>query len=314
MLKSRQDILSWGKFLIGWPLSIISVGFILKLVFDNKNKINLNFSDITFFYLITGIVFFVIYFLLRSFLWQKLLREKGGKISFTENTYRFAFSEIKRYTPGNIWSFLSRASMFQEAGIEKNIVGVSLLADIQLVIIGCGIFSLFSVPWILNSENELKLKLISLLPFSLIAVVIYFVVIGLIYSKKYDKSEKLLNSFVMPGFSLNSKIKVTLISVVTYAFFGMANFFVLLSIYSIGFNYLLILSSFFVFALLVGYLSFITPMGLGIRELIVTLGLSQIVNQTDAGAISIFTRLSLVVTELSLLLFIFLWKKYLSKQ
>ncbi len=247
---------------------------------------------------------------MRSFLWQQTLKEKGYKINFRDNTYSFAFSELKRYVPGNIWSFLSRGSQFHELGVDKKTVGISLLADIQLVIIGCGIISLFSIPWLLDSPIELKTKLSSLLPVSIAVAVIFFIITSLIYTKKYKDKNALWANFLLPGFQPKSKIKLPIISVFTYFIFGTGNYFAFLSIFNNNFQDFLILSSFFVFSLLVGYLSFITPMGLGVREGVVTLGFSKITSLTNAGVIAIFTRIVLIVSELLFLLFVFLWKRF----
>lgn len=309
MLKNKSALILWGKFLIGWPLSFVSLAFIVKLIIDKGSELNINVGNINFFYLFLGIGTFFIYFLMRSFLWQLELREKGYKINFRENTYRFSFSELKRYTPGNIWSFLSRASQFRQLGVDKKTVGISILADIQLVIIGCGIVSLLSIPWLLDSPSELRIKLLSLLPISLIAIVIFFIVTGFIYSKSIVlHSARPISNFLLPGFEFNSKIKLSALSVFTYAIFGFANYFTFISIYQTNENPLII-SSFFVFSLLIGYLSFITPMGLGVRELVVTLGLSQIMSTQDAGAVSIFSRIILIASELIFLFLIFIWEK-----
>lgn len=318
MQGSKSQILSWLKFLIGWPLSFISLAFIVKLIIDKSTEINISLSDVNLFYLFLGIGVFFIYFLMRSFLWQLELLEKGYKINFRENTYRFSFSELKRYTPGNIWSFLSRASQFSELRVDKKTIGISILADIQLVIIGCAVISLFSIPWLLNSPIELRAKLMSLLPISAVAISFFFIVTGLIYSKKYrDKNAEstvlhsagVLANFLLPGFTFNSKFKLSAISILTYFIYGAGSYFVFISIFPLGLSNFLTLGSFFVFSLLIGYLSFITPMGLGVRELAVTLGLSQIMSTQDAGAISIFSRIILIISELIFLFLIFVWKK-----
>lgn len=318
MKLNKSQIISWLKFLVGWPLSLVSIIFIIKLIIDKSSELNLDFSKINIFYLLFGIFLFFVYYLLRSFLWQQTLREKGHKIPFRENTYRFAFSEIKRYVPGNIWSFLSRGVLFAEIGVDKKTLGISLLADIQQVIIGCGVVSLLAIPWLLNSPDELKIRLVSLLPLSIIAIAIFFIATGLIYTKKYRNkntdtpalhSTGVLANFFLPGFEFKSKVKLSILSVITYATFGAGNFFALLSIYNAGFADFLPLTSFFVFSLLIGYLSFITPMGLGVRETVITLGLSKITSLTNAGAIAIFTRIMLIISELLFLTLVFLWKK-----
>ncbi|MBI2621643.1 MAG: flippase-like domain-containing protein [Candidatus Levybacteria bacterium] len=304
---NKNQLISWGKFLIGWPISFVSILFILKLIADKSTELNINLGNISLLYLILGIFAFFIYFLMRSFLWQLELAELGYKINFRENTYRFSFSELKRYTPGNIWSFLGRAEQFSALGIDKKTLGVSIIADIQLVIIGCGIVSIFSIPWFLN-PGTLQTKLISLLPLVLIATFIFFIVTGIIYNKKYSATKRVSN-YLLPGFSGKSKIKLILFSVLTYFIFGTGNYFIFISIFSLGLNLFLILGSFFVFSLLIGYLSFITPMGLGVRELVVTLGLSQILSVQDAGAVSIFSRIILVISELIFLFSVLIWEK-----
>ena len=310
---NKSNILSWVKFFVGWPLSILSILFIVKYVYDQNSSLNLSFSDINPIFLVLGIFLFFAYFLLRSYLWQTLLKEKNYKIPFGENTYRFAFSELKRFTPGNIWSFLSRASLFNELGVDKKTIGVSTIADIQLVIIGCGIISVFAIPLILNPSDQLRINLQTLLPISVFLIVLYFLIIGAIYKKRFDKNASFFSSIWLPSFKINSKLKVGLISVFTYFMFGIWNYFILISIYPLVEANLLVISSFFVFSLLVGYLSFITPMGLGVRELIIASGLSAIMSTADAGAVSIFTRIVLVLSELFFLVLIFLWVKSLSK-
>ncbi len=317
MRVDKTQLLSWAKFLIGWPLSAVSIIFIIKLIIDKSNELNISFEKINLTYLFLSVALFFIYYLLRSFLWQTELREKGFKIPFKKNTYAFTFSELKRYAPGNIWSFLSRGYQFSKLGVDKKTIGISILADIQLVIIGCGIISLFSVPWLIDSSSELQTKLATLLPASLLAIIIFFVVTSFIYTKKYLKTNSksiLLHSsgfwtnFLLPGFTFNSKIKLSVLAIITYFIFGIGNYFAFISIYQTIGNPLII-SSFFVFSLLVGFLSFITPMGLGVREAITTLGLSKIMSLADAGAVSIFTRIILVISELSFLVLVFLWQK-----
>lgn len=302
------------RLFIGWPLSIISIIFIVKLVIDQSSGVVFDAGKLNLNYLSLGILLFFLYYLLRSFLWQRTLLAQGFRIPFKETTYRFSFSELKRYTPGNIWSFLSRASQFNEVGVDKKTIGISILADIQLVIIGCGIVSLFAIPWILESPFELKLKLQALIPLSIVLSIIFFTATSYAYKKKYEKGASLIGNIILPGFNLKNKIKLTTISTATYAAFGIASFFVFLGFFNIGFENTLSLSSFFTFSLLVGFLSFLTPTGLGVREAIVTLGLTSLLSSADAGIASISTRIILILSELIFLFIIFLWIKISGKK
>lgn len=302
MDKSR--ILSWAKFFVGWPLSIISLGFLARLILNQTSRLNVDFQYLNPAVLISGILMFFLYFLLRSFLWGETI--KPSKINFLENTYRFSLSEIKRYTPGSIWSFLSRGALFKEVGVDNKTVGKAIITDIQLVIIGCGAVSLFALNWIFQAPEELRAKLIGLLPLSIILIIIYFVATGSFYTKKYGGM--LIQNLILPGYKSNEKIKFMVLAVITYAVFGIANYLVFLSLFNFDPRFAIALPAFFTFALLVGYLSFITPTGLGIRELVVTLGLSQIMFTNDASAVSIYTRIVLVVSEIGFLVLVFIWR------
>jgi uncharacterized membrane protein YbhN (UPF0104 family) len=237
---------------------------------------------------------------------------KGNRIKFLENTYRFSLSELKRYTPGNIWSFLSRGAQFKDLGVENRTVGIALVADIQLVIIGSGVVSLGALPFILGSGADLRSKLLSLIPISIFLIAIYFIGTSLVY-KKYRKGEKFLATLLLPGYDLAEKIKLILISIVTYGVFGIANYVAFLSIFNFDPTYTVALPALFTLSLLVGYLSFITPTGLGVRELVVTLGLSQILSTNDAAAMSIFTRIVLVASEIIFISIIVLCHRYIKK-
>ncbi len=296
----KQKLLSWAKLFVGWPLSIISLIFLGKLIFDQSSHLNIDFSYLNFPVLLISIFLFFSYFLMRSFLWRTTLKMKGHSIPFLDNTYRFSLSEIKRYTPGNVWSFISRGSLFKEAGVDNKTIGIALVSDIHLVIIGCAIVALGALPFIFNSSSDLRGKLLSLIPISLILIAVYFVGTSLIY-KKYRKNEKFASTLFLPGFSLREKLKLIGIATVTYAIFGIANYMAFVSLFNFDPKYALALPSFFTLSLLIGYLSFFTPTGLGVRELVVTLGLSQVMNASDAAAMSVFTRVVLIFSEVTFL-------------
>lgn len=295
------------KFFIGWPLSLLALFFLVKLAIPKLSVVQEKIQSANFLVLIFAFILFIVYFLLRSFLWKTILDYKGHKISFKKTTYLWGFSEFKRYIPGNIWSFLSRVSLFTDTGADKKTVGLALLDEIQLIVISSTIISIFALPLILDA-NGAQMK--EILLGSLIGIIIYSVVVGYVY-KKRAKNGSFLTNLYLPNYSLNQKINLTLISVVTFFVFGFATFICCISIVSFSLGMGLVLSSFFVFALLVGYLSFITPVGLGVREGVVTIGLTPIVSVSTAGFLSIFSRIILIISEVIFLFLILLWEKSL---
>jgi hypothetical protein len=248
--------------------------------------------------LILSVILFVSYYFLRCYLWQKILEFKGHQIPFMQTAYLWEISEFKRYIPGNVWSFLSRVSLFEDVGADKKLVGLALLDEIQLIIISSTLISLFCLPLILNTGQSTQLlkEMQIIILGSAAAIILYSAVVALLFQKRGLGNFR-ANLF-LPGYSLNQKATLTIISTVAFFIFGAATLSACLSVFSFEPRLYLELSAFFTFALLAGYLSFITPMGLGIREGIITLGLSNLISVATAGFLSIFSRIVLIISEL----------------
>jgi uncharacterized membrane protein YbhN (UPF0104 family) len=75
---------------------------------------------------------------------------------------------------------------------------------------------------------------------------------------------------------------------------GLGTYFSLVSIFYIDLKYILALISLFTFSFFIGYISLITPMGLGVREGIATFGLLPFLASQSAALVSIFSRIIFV--------------------
>lgn len=229
-----------------------------------------------------------------------------------QTAYLWEISEFKRYVPGNVWSFLSRVSLFEDVGVDKKLVGLALLDEIQLIIISCALISLFCLPLVLrNGESTQLLRQMQIIILgSAAAIVIYSVVVAFLFQKRGLGNFR--TNLFLPGYSLKQKATLTTISTVAFFIFGAATLVACLSVFNFEPRLYFELSAFFTFALLAGYLSFITPMGLGVREGIITLGLSRLTSVATSGFLSIFSRIILIISELTFI-FIVLAFRVISK-
>jgi hypothetical protein len=293
------------KFLIGWPLGIVAIIFLIKLFLPQFASIQTKITNANLFLIALSLLLFVVYYFLRCYLWQQILEFKGHKLTLMKTAYLWEFSEFKRYVPGNIWSFLSRVSLFENEGVEKKLVGLALLDEIQLIIVSCTLIAIFSLPLMLGGGESTQLlkEMQVILLGSAAAVIIYSVVVAILFKKRGLGNFK-ANIF-LPGYSLKQKFVLTLISTVAFFLFGLATLVACLAVFNFEPKLYFELSAFFTFALLAGYLSFITPMGLGVREGIITLGLSRLTSVANAGFLSIFSRIILIISELTFILIVF---------
>lgn len=296
------------KFLIGWPLAILAILFLIKITFPNLSIVIKKIDSINYFFLFCSIMLFLCYFFMRGYLWKKILEYKGHKLPFIKTTYLWELSEFKRYVPGNVWSFLSRVSLFSDAGVDKKIAGLALLDEIQLIIISCALISVLSLPLMLGYGVNFQLlnQMQVIIAASAVGIIAYSLIVAFMF--KLRGNNNFLNNLFLPGYSLKEKIILTLISIITFFIFGFATLIASMAIYQFDVKLYTQLSAFFTFALLAGYLSFITPMGIGVREGIVTIGLTKFVPLSTAGFISIFSRIVLIISELIFLLILLILK------
>src|SRR5256885_1695385 len=148
-MKSR--LYSVVKFLIGLPLTLLAFFFILKIIITQLPSLESNIHSIHLFLLGYGIICFIIFYFIRSYLWFRILKNYKYTISFQESSYLWALSELKRYIPGNVWSFLGRTVLFQRKGIQKKDIAKGLIFEAELFVIGSAIVSLFALPFYFSS-------------------------------------------------------------------------------------------------------------------------------------------------------------------
>jgi len=80
-----------------------------------------------------------------------------------------------------------------------------------------------------------------------------------------------------------------------WLFFGLGSFIVIQTVHPLTNN--LLMFSIPVAAWIIGYLSLITPMGLGVREVVFITLLMPYMNIADATVITVFSRINMVIVE-----------------
>ncbi len=284
----KQKILQLIKFFIGWPLSVIALFFLFKLISPKISIVSQSISNINPFLLAVGITSLLIYFFLRALFFQRLLLSKGHSLSLKETSYIWGLSEFKRFVPGNIWAFVGRLHKFGEKGISKKTVISSTIIEAQFTVSSTLIISLLSL-------NFIAYGLLSGFPFKVLLIFAALI---------------LTCGSVVVSLWKNQKINILLLVIMTlsFFFFGLGTY---LTISSISYLYLpdiLTLIGFFTFSFVAGYISFVTPMGIGVREAVMTAGLSRFLYSVPlAAVVSLFARIILIIAELIFLALVIIW-------
>ena len=313
----KTRLYSFLKFAVGWPLSVIAFLFIGKIIYDQAPTILPRIQTLNptlFFY---GVICLLLYYFLRTFIWQRILKGFGYEISLRETSYLWGMSELKRYIPGKVWAFLGRAVVFSKKNVEKKDIVKGMLIEVELFVIGCVIVSLLALPFLLRGFT-------SLVGWGAIFIVTIGVLIY-VFNQALFAGKKSLTAQVDPGGSVlhilrkngikillpqfHPQENILLITISTFAlfFFGLGNYFIISAIFFLDPRLVSQLIGVFVFAFLTGFLSIVTPAGFGVREGILIYSLSTILT-TGAGAFAaLFSRVMSIVTELLFIGVSFVW-------
>lgn len=307
----KSHIYNISKFLIGWPLSIGSLYFIWKLIEPHAGELLININNINYTFLSIGIICFIIFYFLRSYIWYRLVKDHAGNLTFKRSSYLWGISEIKRYIPGKFWFILGRTLSFADHGIKKRNTGQLMIIELEIFAISAFIISLLTLPFInkyflTNFPYSVILNLFII--FSIIAGTLLYIFNQYIVNKFPPKIQKILNAF-LPTLKPQKTTLLLFISMISLTLYGIANYFVILSINFFDPQLIIQFTGVFTLSFLLGFLSFLTPAGLGIREGVTALGLAKIMPYGIAAFGSLFGRMILIFSEVLFILVTLLWTK-----
>jgi uncharacterized membrane protein/uncharacterized membrane protein YbhN (UPF0104 family) len=301
----RSHLYSLLKFIVGLPLTLLALFFILKTIIQQAPLLSANIHSVHIFLLMYGILSFIIFYFLRSFIWHQILKGYNYTLSFRKTNYLWAMSEVKRYAPGNIWSFLGRAVLFEKEGVQKKDIGKGLIIEAELFVLGSAILSLLSLPFYFSRYQLVEQWAIF---FAVLVITIVYCCSKKILLPLLSKLPKVF-SFLFSPFSFVENMYLVWLSVIALFFFGLGNYLVITSVVFLNPKLLLDLIGIFDFAFVVGYLSVVTPAGFGVREGIVAFSLLKIISSGLSAFAALFSRIILICSELLFILICTFWHK-----
>ncbi|MBP6882123.1 MAG: DUF2079 domain-containing protein [Candidatus Levybacteria bacterium] len=287
------------KFALGWPISLIALFFLGRTFLSHGTNIAEQLQSINLSLLIPGMLCFIIYYFFRSFVWYKIIRFAGHPLDPRESLFLWSFTQLRRYIPGNIWAALGVATQYGKKGISKKDVGTFILWETEIVIIAGVFLSILAIPFVSRYYlhlNQLQLPLtIGALLLASIGLIIYCYNRSVIRIK--DGKIKTVLEHIFPSFRPFDTLQSILYIFSSFIFLGLGYFFVITSLTYLDPNLMWQFIGFFMLSLLVGFVSVITPSGLGVREGVLTIFLGNLMTVPLAAFASLFCRLVLIICE-----------------
>lgn len=282
----------------------LSIFFIGRYIWGNWSELSTHIEYANTGYIILAILFFLLYFFFRSLGWWYILKKIGGDIKLAQGGYIWFLSEFSRYIPGNVWSFLGRVYLCDKQKVAKRVASLSLLLEI-FYLLGASIA--MGVVFFMTGSFALKLPIWTLVILIPIAVtIINPKILGKIINAVFYKWKGEKINF---NLSFWHSILIFLIYIIAWSAYGFGSYLTAIAFVKLtGISIIWLICS-FVLAWAIGYLSFITPMGLGVREATILTILKSVIASSLASLVAIATRLVMILSELIALAIILSSKK-----
>lgn len=280
------------RFFLGIPVTILAFVFILKIFLDNRVFIVHSLATVNPVLFVIGIFFFSTFFAIKALIWLDILKRRGFTLQKRDTVWKYSLSEVKRYVPGSIFAFAGRMhALSPDVPQKETLKGIGIEA--LLLALSALIVSIPAISYPLFKARELNdipyfVPVVSGLV--LFTVILFFV---------YFKFKKTLTSY----------FDNLLLFIFAWIMYALGCFFVAISFSYIYPSNMVFVMSFFVLSWLAGYLLFITPMGLGVRELVVVGSLSLFTPMSIATAIAVLTRIGMMLGELFFLLISYVFSR-----
>ncbi len=305
----------WLKITLGALIVVASFYFLITRLIHDWNQIpfrQLRFRPFPL--IISFAIIFALHFPLYAYAWKLLLAGFGEKISTMKSITIMSVTQIGKYIPGKVWFTLGRISLANREGIAKTKGLVSVLVEAGFALLSAVLLLAVAVFFLPRSNLPKTVYLLFLLA-PLCLVVIYPPVLNRILAF-------LLRKLKRPTFKLELSYPRLLYILAIYCldWFSQALgcFILINSFYRLPLRSLPILVGGYSVSWILGFLSLVTPAGLGIREGIYTFALKLIMLEPMAIVSALLTRIWITIAEfimaLAFALFLSKRKKYAKKK
>jgi len=244
--------------------------------------------------ILLSILFLWANFLLSVQGWKLILKNLTISLPFLKGLKVFFYSELWKYLPGKVWSFAGRMYLCQKLGISSTKTFVSMVMQVALTTIS-GIL-IFLISLVFNSKFRTYVN-------PLILLIIVISVLTILHPKILTRIINVFLHLLKKG-SIRIEVSFSQICVmlgyycVVWLFFGTAFYFLINSVTFIPASKIPILAGLFCISATIGVAALFAPAGLGVRESVLAVLLSNFFPISLSILISVLSRIWVSVIEL----------------
>ena len=286
--------------------SIFVLGGLVYYIYLNREIIPLSELDEHREALAASLLILGVSFFMGGYGWVLILEKMSLRVETRILLRGWFLSQLGKYIPGKIWTAVSRIHLFPGTGNNVQ-VGYSILLELILInLTGLFIFLCTISVWnydIPGLENN-YFWLLSAIP--VCCVVLHPAIMQSVANRILCWMNK---APIEIQLRFGQILELFLYYVVFWCFYGLA-FGILASVFTeVTFRTLTIFAGMYIFSIVVGFVSLISPGGLGVREGILSLLLSTQLEIPVAIYLSVVSRVWFTVVEVTLISFFFFQRR-----
>ena len=297
-----KNTLRYGRYLLASAILF----FLCKHLFELLQDINVESISFNPFWLLTSYAILFVYHLVYIIPWLTIYHNTSSEpVSFLSSWTLIHLSELGKYLPGKVGQFVGMAALCRSLEISRDEAIASTLLHLAFkCLLGC----LIGVPFILSPEaREFLLNIrTNFWHNSLRSSAIILIIIGLgavfliLFRNRLSSKIPYLQKVIPAIFSFKKLFRLVVFHILLWACAGVSFFLFVKSIYPIRIVQLPIISSIYPFAWSIGFMSLITPSGLGVREGVLSMFLTTCLPPVTATLVALLSRLWLLNTDVIL--------------
>jgi uncharacterized membrane protein YbhN (UPF0104 family) len=292
--------------LIGVLVILVFFYFIGNSLYRNWNTIVEAKLKFNVFFLILSYIFTALTFLLVAYTWKRNLAILNENIGFVTALKINALATLPKYAPGKVWGIAGKVYLAKKEGISEHNCIITISLETILYLLGGLILFIITASSVLNGRVSYNLYLL-IIPICLF-IIYPRIIIGItnFFLRIFKRP---IIDFMPSYFQI---LVLLLLYTLSWVLMGIGFSFLINSFYPIAYNKILIISGLHAFSWVVGFLSIITPAGLGVREGIFSYFLTFLMPGGIATLVSLLVRIWGTIGEVAFaLIFISKIKKYL---
>ncbi|MBI5198181.1 MAG: flippase-like domain-containing protein [Nitrospirae bacterium] len=282
------------KRIIGILLVSVVFYFIGRMVYREWNGIaGYDWTPHLLWLIVSTLTLSLVYILAASG-WTLIMRFIGVEIGWLRGLWIFLLSMFGRYIPGGVWSALGRLYLCRLEGIPDSKSGAGILLEQVYPIISAGfVFALSLLFW---NDTDVVVKFLPMM--AMIPLLAVF-----LHPKSFLKIinpvlARLGKKPIHVSLSFRHMATLFLFYSIYWIVSGIAFFFFVRAFYPVATHSVPILIGIYAISFTVGYLTFFTPAGLGVREGTLSILLSFMMPASVAVGLALLSRLWLLGVEL----------------